>query len=95
MDGRHPPSVYLRSTEKVYLEDVFAKTGLNEEMTEGHLEIQVRSGFDEGPKPGWMVESQLLDPSGSKMNQHSVQRKSPWRKKPGSTSVIWFVFPLR
>ena len=76
MAGIHR-GVYLRSTEKVYLEDVFAKTGLNEEMTEGHLEVQVRSGFDEGPKPGWMVESQLLDPSGSKMNQHSVQQEIP------------------
>jgi len=40
MAGIHR-NVYLRSTEKVYLEDVFAKTGLNEEMTEGHLEVQV------------------------------------------------------
>ena len=48
MAGIHR-GVYLRSTKKVYLEDVFAKTGLNEEMTEGHLEVQIRSGFDEGP----------------------------------------------
>jgi len=68
MAGIHR-SVYLRSTEKVYLEDVFAQTTLNRELTQGLLEIQIRGGFDVIPKAGWMVESHLLDPLGSKMKE--------------------------
>ena len=76
MAGIHR-SVYLRSTEKVYLEDVFAQTTLNRELTQGLLEIQIRGGFDVIPEAGWMVESHLLDPLGSKMKELFQQQEIP------------------
>ena len=56
MAGIHR-GVYLRSTEKVYLEEVFAKAGLNEEMTEGHprYRYEVDSMKDQNLDGWWKV----------------------------------------
>ena len=76
MAGIHR-SVYLRSTGKVYLEDVFAQGRLDRDLTEGKLEVQVRGGFEGIPEAGWKVEVQLLDPSGAMVKKDLYQGEIP------------------
>ena len=91
MAGIHR-SVYLRSTEKVYLEDVFAEGRLNCDLTEGKLQVQVRGGFESISETGWKVEAQLLDPSGVKVKSIHIKEKSLLQKKRESISAICIVF---
>jgi len=63
MGGLHR-EVYLYSTGKTHLADVFAVGGLESNHRDGRLSVRVDLGFADPPGTGWTVEATLLDPAG-------------------------------
>lgn len=63
--------VFLVSTDKVWLQDVFAETDVDLLTREGILDLQVQLGVDigahlpTGPLKGWSIAAELRDPSGT------------------------------
>ncbi len=57
--------VFLYSTEKTWIEDVFAVAGLEEDLVEGNLHVTAKIGFSGVPEVGWKFEAQLFDASNS------------------------------
>ncbi|MDD5261782.1 MAG: glycoside hydrolase family 2 TIM barrel-domain containing protein [Methylacidiphilales bacterium] len=55
--------VYLYSTPKFYLEDVFCRAGLDDTFRNGTLEVNARMGFlpAQPPEGAWQIEIQLFD----------------------------------
>lgn len=59
--GGLPRSVYLYSTDQVYLADAFCKAGLADGYRDGNLEVDARIGFAGGVEEGWSAAVQLYD----------------------------------
>ena len=64
MGGIHR-DVFLYSTARTWIEDVFATAGLDDAMTDGVLTIATRLGFADTPEDGVEVEATLFDPAGA------------------------------
>ncbi|WFB37628.1 glycoside hydrolase family 2 TIM barrel-domain containing protein [Kiritimatiellota bacterium B12222] len=75
MAGLHR-SVKLISTDQVWIEDIFAKTGYKHQKNTGSLDLDVRLGLTGAPGQKCRVDIQLDDPQG----------KPVW-KKPKSVDV--------
>ena len=61
MAGSHR-SVYLRSTGKTFLEDMFPRAELNQGLDSGSLDVEARVKFAGQAEVGWKVGIQLIDP---------------------------------
>ena len=61
MAGIHR-SVYLRSTGKTFLEDMFHRAELNQGLDSGSLDVEARVKFAGQAEVGWKVGIQLIDP---------------------------------
>ena len=61
MAGIHR-SVYLRSTGKTFLEDMFPRAELNQGLDSGSLDVEARVKFTGQAEVGWKVGIQLIDP---------------------------------
>ena len=57
--------VYLYSTEKAWIADVFAVAGLDDAFKNGHLKITTKIGFANRPEIGWKFEVSLHAPDGN------------------------------
>ena len=56
--------VYLYSTGRTYIEDVFALGQLEDDYRDGRLKVTAKVGFPNPPEPGWRVSARLLDAEG-------------------------------
>ncbi len=66
MAGLHR-SVYLRSTAMTYLEDMFPRGELNQNLDAGSLEVEARLRFSGTTEAGWKLGIQLIDPDGNRV----------------------------
>ncbi len=53
--------VYLYSTDKVYLEDIFARTDFDGEQATGELRLDVRVEMGARPQSNWLISWELFD----------------------------------
>lgn len=60
--------VALYSTDKIYLEDLFARTDFDPDSGEGHLDLAVRVEMGAVPQEGWSIDWQLLDDAGQSIS---------------------------
>lgn len=72
MGGLHR-EVYLYATGPVYLADVFAVAGLEDDYQTGRLKVTVKAGFSSTIEGGWTVEAALFDPKGRAVS------RTPWQ----------------
>jgi beta-galactosidase len=63
MGGLHR-EIYLYSTAPVCIGDVFAVGSLENDYTDGKLQLTVKVDFPGQPEKDWMVEAELRDPNG-------------------------------
>ena len=63
MGGIHR-EVYLYSTGRTWIDDVFAVASLEDDLTEGRLTVTVKLGFADAPRDGWMISASLHDAAG-------------------------------
>ena len=56
--------VYLYSTGKTYIEDVFARGDLEDDFKTGQLNVTAKMGISAQPEPGWSFGIQLYDGPG-------------------------------
>ena len=56
--------VFLYSTEKIYIADVFALANLDDEYKHGQLKVTAKIGFLGRPEPEWAFEINLHAPDG-------------------------------
>ena len=56
--------VFLYSTEKVWINDVFARASLDDDYRNGELDVTAKIGFAGMPEAGWSFEINLHDPDG-------------------------------
>ena len=63
MAGLHR-EVFLVSTAKVHLSDVFAIGNLENNHRDGRLQVTAKIGFSHAPQAGWSVQVRLFDPKG-------------------------------
>lgn len=56
--------VYLYSTEKVFIQDVFANASLEGDFTTGVLNLKAKVGFEVVPPEGYSFQAQLFDADG-------------------------------
>lgn len=80
MGGLHR-EVYLYSTAAIYLRDVFAVGGLENDYKDGKLDLFVRVGFPRESEAGWQVEWELLDPKGKSVFRQPKQAEVPCKGK--------------
>ena len=57
--------VFLYSTDRIYVEDVFARTDYDSASGDGHLNLAVRVEMGAVPEEGWTVDWQVLDAEGA------------------------------
>jgi len=53
--------VFLYSTDRIYIEDVFARTDYDPATSEGLFKTDVRVEMGDHPTPGWSIEWQMFD----------------------------------
>lgn len=63
MGGLHR-EVFLYSTAKTHLHDLFVLGNLENDYKDGRLRISARVSFPRQPEAGWKVEAQVYDPKG-------------------------------
>jgi len=56
--------VYLYTTERMYLRDVFAVAGLEDDLVTGNLSVKVVPGEQAEWPDGWQVRARLIGPTG-------------------------------
>ena len=57
--------VFLYSTEKVWINDVFARANLDDSYQHGELKVSAKIGFAARPEAGWSFQVELHDASGA------------------------------
>jgi beta-galactosidase len=57
--------VFLYSTEKTWIQDVFAVGSFEDDFETGTLKLTAKVGFENEPQDGWQFEAQLFAPDGS------------------------------
>jgi beta-galactosidase len=67
VDGRSPRDVYVYSTGKTYLSDVFSSARLEKDNAIGHLDVRIGVGFRDVTEAGWSVSAQLFNDTGRAM----------------------------
>ncbi|WPJ96077.1 glycoside hydrolase family 2 TIM barrel-domain containing protein [Coraliomargarita algicola] len=60
--------VALYSTDRIYIEDVFARTDYDPASGEGQLDLSVRVEMGAVPQAGWSVDWQLFDDAGASVS---------------------------
>ena len=77
--------VVLYSTEQVYIEDVFARAGLDESFRDGALRVTVSIGSDQHLDKGWKVVAKLVDARGAAVGETMAAElpldTNPWGRK--------------
>jgi beta-galactosidase len=76
MGGLHR-EVYLYSTSPVHIADLFAVGNLENNYTDGRLQVKVKVGFPRQPEEAWLVEVQLFDPKGRALFKRSLRSPVP------------------
>ncbi len=69
--------VYLYTTDRMYLQDVFAVGGLEDDMTTGRLRVSVTPGDQHEWPSGWSVSARLLGPDGRDALREPLQGELP------------------
>jgi beta-galactosidase len=77
MGGLHR-EVYLYATAPVYLADVFATAGLENNYQDGRLKLAVKVGFTGQPEEKWQIETQLFDPKGKAVFKKGLTNPLPF-----------------
>jgi beta-galactosidase/beta-glucuronidase len=67
--------VYLYSTEKTFIQDVFAVASLDDGFVDGHLKITATVGFQHHREKEWSFEAQLFSPHGEAVWKTRFVRK--------------------
>ncbi|WP_269538809.1 glycoside hydrolase family 2 TIM barrel-domain containing protein [Cerasicoccus fimbriatus] len=71
--------VFLYSTDKCWLQDIFAETNFDTLTKEGELDLQIKLGYDlgaylpAGPQGNVVVEAELRDPAGEIVYEDSEE----------------------
>ncbi|HNC24119.1 MAG TPA: glycoside hydrolase family 2 TIM barrel-domain containing protein [Opitutaceae bacterium] len=95
MGGIHR-EVYLYSQGTHFLEDVFARGDLEDNLRDGRVRVSVRLGSPDLDAKGCKVRIQLYDPSGHAVWRSPVEglpeEKDPWRKP---RKIVAFDVPVR
>jgi beta-galactosidase len=60
--------VALYSTDRIYVEDIFARTDYDPETGAGHLDLAVRVEMGASPEEGWFMDWQLLNADGKSVS---------------------------
>ena len=76
MGGLHR-EVYVYSTGPVYLADLFAVGGLENNYKDGRLKITAKVGFPTQPEENWQIEAQLFDARGKPAFRKSLHAVVP------------------
>jgi beta-galactosidase len=76
MGGLHR-EVYLYSTGPVHIADLFAVGSLENNYTDGRLQLKVKVGFPRQPEEDWSVEVQLFDPKQKALFKESLRSPVP------------------
>jgi beta-galactosidase len=76
MGGLHR-EVYVYSTAPVHIADVFAVGSLENNYTDGRLQLKAKIGFPRQPEEGWLVEAQLFDPKGKAVFKSPLRSTVP------------------
>lgn len=76
MGGLHR-EVYLYATAPVHIADVFAVGALENNYTDGRLQLTVNPRFPRQPEAGWSVEAQLFDPKGKAVFKKALTTAVP------------------
>jgi beta-galactosidase len=76
MGGLHR-EVYAYSTAPVYLADIFAVGGLENNFRDGRLKLTARLGFPAQPEEGWQIEARLFDPAGKAVSAKPMKAVVP------------------
>jgi beta-galactosidase len=76
MGGLHR-EVYIYSTSPVHIADVFAVGSLENNYTDGRLNLKAKIGFPRQPEEGWLVEAQLFDPRGKAIFERPLRSTIP------------------
>jgi len=76
MGGLHR-EVYVYSTGPVHIADVFAVGSLENNYTDGRLQLKAKIGFPRQPEEGWLVEAQLFDPKGKAIFKRPLRSTVP------------------
>lgn len=82
MAGLHR-EVYLYSTAPVYIADVFASGGLENNYRDGRFTLAVHTAFPRESEEGWTVETRLLDPKGKAVFKKPLEAKVNVSKRNG------------
>ncbi|MBS0663295.1 MAG: DUF4981 domain-containing protein [Verrucomicrobia bacterium] len=95
MGGIHR-EVYLYSQAQHFLEDVFARGDLEDNLRDGRLRVSVRLGSPDADAKGCRVRVQLYDPAGRSVLRQTAEglpeEKDPWRKP---RKIVNFDLPIR
>ena len=76
MGGLHR-EVYVYSTAPVHIADLFAVGNLENNYTEGRLQLKAKIGFPRQPEEDWLVEAQLFDPKGKAIFKRPLRSTVP------------------
>ncbi len=72
--------IYLYSTGKTHLSDLFARGGLTSNYKDGTLHVSAKLGFQGEPEAGWEMELQVLDPSGKPCFRRPLRQEIPVKR---------------
>ena len=90
-------SVYLYSTGREFIGDVFASSTLDEKCQDGVLKLNLAAGFPQKPEKGWKFSCRLYSPDGKPVLENpleeeiGVQRDGGWyplTSDPGRMKVL-------
>jgi beta-galactosidase len=82
MGGLHR-EVYVYATAPVYLADVFATGGLENNYRDGQFKLVAKLGFTGEPEEKWQVEAQLFDAKGNAIFRKPLHSLVPFGAKGG------------
>ncbi len=91
MAGLHR-EVYLYSTSRTHIADVFAVAGLGDDYKTGQLKVTTHIGFPAQGEAGWTVRAELLGPTGRPALRRPLEctfvpHKNTWQR-PGNFVVL-------
>ncbi|MBT3193396.1 MAG: beta-galactosidase, partial [Verrucomicrobia bacterium] len=69
--------VYLYTTDAMYLQDVFAVGGLEDDLTTGRLDVSVTPGDQHEWPAGWSLRARLLGPDGREVLRKPLTGELP------------------
>ncbi|HEX2850217.1 MAG TPA: glycoside hydrolase family 2 TIM barrel-domain containing protein [Acidimicrobiales bacterium] len=78
--------VFLRATDRAWIEDVRATAGLADDLATGTLEVRVEAGFADEPRPGWTVAAVVESLDGEAVAAFDAE--VPTRRRIGFTGHV-------